>query len=70
MAAARTTTRPTSRKPSRTRPARRTRTVRIDHHKRWRPASRRGGVCGYTLDDKTCTRRGAHYCEPRADKVV
>ncbi|WP_329545556.1 terminase large subunit [Streptomyces sp. NBC_01356] len=68
--AARTTTRPTARKAAKTRPARRTRTVRIDHHKRWRPASRRGGTCGYTLDGKTCTRRGAHYCEPRADKVV
>jgi phage terminase large subunit-like protein len=68
--APRTATRPTSRTPARARPARRTRTVRVDHHKRWRPASRRGGVCGYTLDGKTCSRRGSHYCEPRADKVV
>jgi phage terminase large subunit-like protein len=68
MAAARTTTRP-ARSKAATRPARR-RTVRVDHHKRWRPTSRRGPVCGYTLDGKTCTRRGGHYCEPRADKVV
>lgn len=45
-------------------------TPKIDHSKRWRPRDRRGGVCGYTLDGKTCTRRGAHYCEPRADRVV
>ncbi|GEC02965.1 terminase [Streptomyces spinoverrucosus] len=69
MAAARTTTRP-ARSKAATRPARRRRTVRVDHHKRWRPNSRRGPVCGYTLDGKTCGRRGAHYCEPRADKVV
>lgn len=42
----------------------------VDHSKRWRPDSRKGPVCGYTLDGKTCTRRGAHYCEPRADRVV
>ncbi|WP_340382301.1 terminase TerL endonuclease subunit [Streptomyces sp. SS7] len=55
-----------------TRPGRTTRrrVLRVDHNKRWRPNSRRGGVCGYTLDGKTCSRRGAHYCEPRADKVV
>jgi phage terminase large subunit-like protein len=41
-----------------------------DHNRRWRPRSRRGGVCGYTLDDTVCTKRGAHYCEPRADKFV
>jgi phage terminase large subunit-like protein len=44
--------------------------LRVDHNKRWRPRSRRGGTCGYTLDRKTCAKRGAHYCEPRADKVV
>lgn len=40
-----------------------------DPHKRWRPRDRRGGTCGYTFRGKTCSRRGAHYCEPRADKV-
>jgi phage terminase large subunit-like protein len=54
---------PTPRRPAR-RPA------KVDHHKRWRPVSRRGGTCGYTLDGKTCTRTGGHYCEPRADRVV
>ncbi|MFJ5156326.1 terminase large subunit [Streptomyces sp. NPDC088353] len=44
--------------------------MRIDHNKRWRPRSRKGGRCGYTLDGKTCAKTGAHYCEPRADKVV
>lgn len=38
--------------------------------KRWRPRDRRGPVCGYTFDDLTCSRRGAHYCQPRADRVV
>src|SRR5436190_19059770 len=38
--------------------------------RRWRPASRKGPVCGYTFDGKTCARRGAHHCTPRADKVV
>lgn len=41
-----------------------------DPEKRWRPRNRRGKVCGYTLDDKVCAKRGAHYCEPRADRVV
>jgi phage terminase large subunit-like protein len=67
--APRTTTRP-ARSKAATRPGRRRRTLRIDHHKRWRPRSRRGGRCGYTLDKKVCTRSGAHYCEPRADRVV
>lgn len=37
---------------------------------RWRPRDRKGPVCGYTLRGKTCTKRGTHYCEPRADKPV
>lgn len=41
-----------------------------DHHARWRPHDRKGRVCGYTFRGKTCNRRGAHYCEPRADRVV
>jgi phage terminase large subunit-like protein len=41
-----------------------------DPEKRWRPRSRAGGICGYTFDGKVCRRRGSHYCEPRADKVV
>ncbi|MFE3855293.1 terminase large subunit [Streptomyces griseorubiginosus] len=71
MSPAATTRRP-ARSKAATRPGRTTRrrVLKVDHHKRWRPASRRGGTCGYTLDDKTCTKRGAHYCEPRADKVV
>ncbi|WP_335936629.1 terminase large subunit [Streptomyces sp. PTD5-9] len=72
MATATTSRRPARNKAS-TRPAgrpTRRRVLRVDHNKRWRPASRRGGACGYTLDGKTCTKRGAHYCEPRADKVV
>lgn len=36
----------------------------------WRPAARRGPVCRYTFRSVTCSRRGAHYCQPRADKVV
>lgn len=45
----------------------------IDHNDRWRPAKKKGfryPVCNYTLRGKTCTKRGPHYCEPRADKVV
>ncbi|MGW2544175.1 hypothetical protein ACWC5I_25680, partial [Kitasatospora sp. NPDC001574] len=57
------TTRPPSARPRR-------RTLRPDPNRRWRPTSRAGGVCGYTLDGKTCAKRGAHYCEPRADRVV
>lgn len=41
-----------------------------DHDKRWRPRQRAGPECGYTFRDKTCTKRGAHYCEPRADRAV
>ncbi|WP_169807681.1 terminase large subunit [Herbidospora mongoliensis] len=41
-----------------------------DHNKRWRPADRKGPVCGFTLRGLTCEKKGAHYCEPRADKFV
>lgn len=41
-----------------------------DHHARWRPADRTGPVCGYTFRGEVCRRKGAHYCEPRADRVV
>lgn len=42
-----------------------------DPNKRWRPKQRSGPVCGYTgVDGKECRRRGAHYCEPRADHFV
>jgi len=41
-----------------------------DHQKRWRPRQRGGPVCNYTFDGKRCTKKGAHYCEPRADKPV
>ncbi|WP_051811955.1 terminase TerL endonuclease subunit [Kitasatospora sp. MBT63] len=73
--AARTSARPAARSGGTTtrpprRPGARRRPQKIDHHKRWRPASRKGGPCGYTLDGKTCARSGAHYCEPRADRVV
>lgn len=37
---------------------------------RWRPRDRRGPSCGYTFRGKRCTRRGAHYCEPRADRAA
>lgn len=36
----------------------------------WRPRDRRGPVCGYTFRGKMCEEKGAHYCEPRADRVV
>lgn len=41
-----------------------------DPAKRWRPRSRAGSVCGYTFRDKRCRKKGSHYCEPRADRVV
>lgn len=31
--------------------------------------TRRPPVCGYTLDGKTCRKRGEHLCKQRADKV-
>ncbi|MCZ7414303.1 terminase large subunit [Streptomyces sp. WMMC897] len=68
--ATRSTTRPARSKAAVRPPGRRRRTLRIDHTKRWRPGARKGSRCGYTLDGKTCTRSGAHYCEPRADRVV
>lgn len=37
---------------------------------RWRPKSRAGGVCGHTFRGGSCVKRGSHYCEPRADRVV
>lgn len=51
--------RPVSRKPAYLHP-----------EERWRPVQRAGRECGYTFDEKVCRKRGAHYCEPRADKVV
>ncbi|MFF4548599.1 terminase large subunit [Streptomyces sp. NPDC001406] len=50
--------------------SRRPRTWTVDHDARWRPHDRRGEVCGYTFRGVTCTKRAAHYCEPRADRVV
>lgn len=51
--------------------AREHRTWTVDHDARWRPrdAAKRP-PCGYTLRGVTCTKRGPHYCEPRADRVV
>jgi phage terminase large subunit-like protein len=43
---------------------------RVDLDARWRPDDTSGPVCGYTLRRKTCPKSGAHYCEPRADRVV
>ncbi|NUP21600.1 MAG: terminase large subunit [Streptomyces sp.] len=65
-----TTTRRPARPKASARPPGRRRALTFNHHKRWRPSSRKGGRCGYTLDGKTCARSGAHYCEPRADRVV
>lgn len=42
----------------------------VDHNDRWRPDDPAGEVCGYTFRGKTCGQVGAHYCEPRADRVV
>jgi len=36
----------------------------------WRPKDRRGPTCGYTFRGSSCGRRGAHYCQQRADRVV
>lgn len=36
----------------------------------WRPKDRGGGVCGYTFRGDTCSKRGAHRCDPRAGRVV
>lgn len=41
-----------------------------DHDARPRPADHRGNVCGFEFRGTRCEKRGAHYCEPRADKVV
>lgn len=42
----------------------------VDLDARWRPDDQNGPTCGYTLRGKTCLKSGAHYCEPRADRVV
>lgn len=42
----------------------------VDLDLNWRPDDRSGPACGYTFRKKTCTKSGAHYCEPRADRVV
>lgn len=43
---------------------------RVDPDLRWRPDDDRGPTCGYTFRAKVCLKSGAHYCEPRADRVV
>ncbi|MEN2423018.1 terminase TerL endonuclease subunit [Streptomyces rimosus] len=40
------------------------------HDARWRPRDRHGRTCGYSFDAVQCGKRGAHYCRPRADRVV
>lgn len=58
-------------KPAASTPSKRPAYKRPDPSRRWRPRNMRAGpVCGFTLDDKRCRKRGAHYCEPRADKAV
>lgn len=42
----------------------------VDLDLSWRPDDRSGPVCGYTFRNKTCPKSGAHYCEPRGDRVV
>lgn len=42
----------------------------VDLDARWRPDDASGPACGYTFRQKTCLKSGAHYCEPRADRVV
>jgi phage terminase large subunit-like protein len=42
----------------------------VDLDARWRPDDTTGPACGYTFRGKTCLKFGAHYCEPRADRVV
>jgi len=37
---------------------------------RWRPHHRVGPSCGYVFRGKICDKRGTHYCEPRADRIV
>jgi phage terminase large subunit-like protein len=44
--------------------------VSVDLDARWRPDDDTGPLCGYTFRGKACPKSGAHYCEPRADKVV
>lgn len=57
---------PASQKRTRRSPAGRV----VNHDARWRPRSRKGPVCGYKFRDILCEKRGAHYCEPRATRVV
>lgn len=42
----------------------------VDLDARWRPDDLTGPACGYTFRGKTCLKSGAHYCEPRGDRVV
>jgi phage terminase large subunit-like protein len=42
----------------------------VDHDGRWRPDLPDGPVCEHTFRGKRCGKAGAHYCEPRADRVV
>lgn len=37
---------------------------------RWRPRDRTGPVCGFTFRGEVCGESGAHFCAPRAERVV
>jgi phage terminase large subunit-like protein len=37
---------------------------------RWRPDDPTGPRCDYVFRGNRCTKSGAHYCEPRGDRVV
>jgi phage terminase large subunit-like protein len=42
----------------------------VNPDKRWRPRDRKGSICNHSFRGSVCARRGAHYCQPRADRVV
>jgi phage terminase large subunit-like protein len=41
----------------------------VGHEQRWRPEGR-GPECRYAFRGQPCPESGAHYCAPRADRVV
>ncbi|HVK23223.1 MAG TPA: terminase TerL endonuclease subunit [Actinokineospora sp.] len=42
----------------------------VDHDARWRPYAPDGPPCPARFRDTRCGKRGAHYCAPRADRVI
>lgn len=45
-------------------------TAPFNLNQRWRPDDKSGPMCNHVFRDSRCYLKGAHYCRPRADRIV